>query len=258
MIRLQLFRTMQPWLLPLLLLGSGGRVQAQPAAQKAAIPATGAQKAAIPAVPAVIQPTTPPLSLELSLLGIKGAGALQAAIELTSDGKPLGTVRCDLFSDKAPQAVAAFVGLARGLVAFKDPHTSMWKKQPFYDRLPIHRVIADFLIQSGDPKCSEDAQCMFSPGSGDPGFALPDEARPELRFDQGGVLALADRGPGTAGSQFFITVRPAPWLTGHHTIFGQCDNLPLIEKLSQVETHLNDVPKTPVVIAKLTILRKPK
>ncbi|HMY57059.1 MAG TPA: peptidylprolyl isomerase [Pseudomonadota bacterium] len=223
-----------------------------------ALPTLLAAQAATPPPP--VGPTTPPLVLEQSLVGIKGQGALQATLELVSEGKPLGAVHCDLFADKAPQGVAAFVGLARGLVAFKDPHPQRtgWQKKPFYDGLPVHRVIGEFLIQSGDPKCFGDAQCMFTPGSGDPGFALPDEVRPELRFDQGGVLAMASRGPNTAGSQFFITVKAAPWLSGQHTIFGQCDNLPLLDQVSRLETYSNDAPKVPVVIQRLTVTRKNK
>lgn len=223
-------------------------------------PAPAAKNPATQPAAAAVAATTLPLVLEQSLAGLKGTGGLQATLSVTSEGKPLGAVRCDLFADKAPQAVAAFVGLARGLVAFKDPHPrgTGWQKKPLYDGMPIHRVIPDLLIQSGDPKCFGDAQCMFSPGSGDPGFALPDEIRPELRFDQGGVLAMANRGPNTAGSQFFITVKAAPWLSGQHTILGQCDNVQLVEKLSQVETLSNDVPKTPVVIDRLTITRKNK
>lgn len=220
--------------------------------------ATPAKPGPAPAAAGAISPTTPPLSLEQALAGLKGSGAPLATLELSSEGKPLGRVRCELLADKAPQAVAAFVGLARGLLAFKDPHNGQWQKKLFYDGMPIHRVIADFMLQGGDPKCSGDAQCMFSPGSGDPGFVLPDEIRPELRFDQGGLLALANRGAGTGGSQFFITVRAATWLTGHHTIFGLCDNLPLLEKLSQVETSPNDVPKIPILIQRLTVSRKPK
>lgn len=237
-------------------------------ATQAAVPAPAAKPAGPqaaagkpgPAAPAPVAPTTPPLSLEQSLVGIKGQGGLQATLELQSEGTALGAIRCDLFADKAPQAVAAFVGLGRGLVAFNDPHPQRagWQKRPFYDGLPVHRVIADFLIQSGDPKCVADAQCMFTPGSGDPGFALPDEIRPELRFDQGGVLAMASRGPNTGGSQFFITVKAAPWLSGQHTIFGQCDNLPLLEKLSRLETLSNDAPKTPVVIQRVLFSRKNK
>lgn len=215
-------------------------------------------KPGTPTAPVATLPTTPPLSLEASVAGLKGTGPLQATLELVSDSKPLGVVRCDLWPDKAPQAVAAFVGLARGLVAWKDPHNGEWKKKPLYDGTPLHRVIADFLIQGGDPKCNGDAQCMFNPGTGDPGFAIPDEARPDQRFDQGGLLALSNKGPGTGGSQFFITLRPAPWLSGHHTIFGSCDNLPLLEKLSQVETYPSDAPKTPIVIQKLTVTRKTK
>ncbi len=244
-------------LFPLAVAAQAAVTAPTPAAKAPTNPAT--TSATTPASAAVAA-TTPPLDLAQSLVGIKGTGGLQATISLASEGKPLGALRCDLLPDKAPQAVAAFVGLARGLVAFKDPHPrgSGWQKKPLYDGLPIHRVIPELLIQSGDPKCFGDAQCMFSPGSGDPGFAIPDEVRPELRFDQGGVLAMANRGPNTAGSQFFITVKAAPWLSGQHTIFGQCDNVQLLEKLSQVETLSNDVPKTPVVIERLTITRKTK
>lgn len=238
-----------------------------PAVQAPAVQAPAVQAPAVSA-PAVSAPAAPtksaspppaaPISLDAALAGLKGTGALSVSFELHSEGKSLGAVRCELWPDKAPQAVATFIGLSRGLVSWKDPHGGEWKKKPLYEGLILHRVIADFLIQGGDPKCAGDTQCMFSPGSGDPGFAIPDEPRPDLRFDQPGLLALSNKGPNTGGSQFFITLRPTPWLSGHHTLFGQCDNLPLLQKVSQVETYPNDAPKTPIVIQKLTVNRKPK
>lgn len=233
------------------------QAQAPQAPAPQAVPAPAIPAPAAPAKPASPPPAAP-ISLDAALAGLKGTGALSVSFELHSEGKSLGAVRCELWPDKAPQAVATFVGLVRGLVTWKDPHGGEWKKKPLYEGLLLHRVIADFLIQGGDPKCAGDIQCMFSPGSGDPGFAIPDEIRSDLRFDQPGLLALSNKGPNTGGSQFFITLRPTPWLSGHHTQFGLCDNLPLLQKVSQVETYPNDAPKTPIVIQKLTVNRKPK
>lgn len=219
---------------------------------------TSAQHSAQHSAQKEVEPTTPPLSLSASLAGLKGQGALYAQLAFSSEGKPLGSVLCELFPDKAPQAVAAFVGLARGLVAWKDPHSKTWVKKPLYDGLLVHRTVADVLIQAGDPKCFGDALCMFAPGTGEPGFVLPDEIHPEHRFEAGGSLAMASRGLGTAGSQFFVTLKPTTWLAGKHTVFGTCDGLPLLGTLSRTDTDKNDQPKTPLSLSRVTFFRKNK
>jgi peptidyl-prolyl cis-trans isomerase A (cyclophilin A) len=176
-----------------------------------------------------------------------------ATIEIVREGKPPQSLHCELFADKAPQTVANFIGLVRGLRTWKDPKLGQWVKRPLYDGNLLHRVIPEFLIQGGDPNCTVDPACRYTPGLGDPGYSIPDEIRPELRFDRGGRLAMANRGAGTAGSQFFITEREAAWLSGSNTIFGQCDGAELVSQLAHVETGSRDLPKAPLTIKRITI-----
>lgn len=222
----------------------------------APLPKTPETKAA-DAKPGDAKPAEPPpFTLAQATQGLAGNGALRATLEIEQNGKPFGTIRCDLFADKAPIAVANFVGLARGTRPYRDPASGKQMKRPFYDGNQIHRVIPDFMIQGGDPYCLVDASCSGRPGAGDPGYALPDEIRDDLRFDRGGRLAMAARGaPNTAGSQFFITERDTPWLNGAHTIFGDCQPTDVIHALSRLETKGLDVPTVPVYIKRVIITR---
>jgi peptidyl-prolyl cis-trans isomerase A (cyclophilin A) len=153
------------------------------------------------------------------------------------------TVR--LFEDRAPKTVANFTGLAEGT---KDPATGKpGQVKPFYDGLVFHRIISGFMIQGGDPQ---------GDGRGGPNYTFADEFDPKLKFDRAGLLAMANRGPNTNGSQFFITLAPTDWLNGRHTIFGEVvEGMDIIEKIGAVKTGANDRPVTPVVVNKLTILR---
>lgn len=118
-------------------------------------------------------------------------------------------------------------------------------KKGYYDKLIFHRVIEDFMIQGGDPKGN---------GTGGPGYEILDEFVKDLHFDKAGVLAMANRGPNTGGSQFFITVGPTPWLDNKHTIFGVVvRGLDVVEKISQVKTDKKDKPVMPVVIESITL-----
>jgi peptidyl-prolyl cis-trans isomerase A (cyclophilin A) len=127
-----------------------------------------------------------------------------------------GAMRCQLFPDKAPRTVANFVGLAAGTKDWTNPRTQQREHQhPLYDGVIFHRVIPGFMVQTGDPLGS---------GSGEVGFMFEDEIAPSLVFDKPGRLAMANRGPNTNASQFFVTVVPTPFLNGHYTIFGQCDS----------------------------------
>jgi peptidyl-prolyl cis-trans isomerase A (cyclophilin A) len=186
-----------------------GPVPARPAARPPVGPgrpgAAAAQKPGAPAPAIPAEPLTGPFTLAQATVGLPGTAPLVASIEFLENGDPKGVLRCDLFAEQAPLAVANFIGLARGLRPYQDPQTKQWVRRPFYDGNFIHRVVPDALIQAGDPNCTGDYNCHGLPGSGEPGYRLPDELRPELRFDRPGVLAMADRGPGTAGSQFFIT-----------------------------------------------------
>ena len=171
-------------------------------------------------------------------------GPLTAKIDTT-----LGAFTCELYDKQAPVTVANFVGLARGLRPWKDPKSGKWVKKPFYDGLIFHRVIPGFMIQGGDP---------LGTGTGNPGYRFEDEFSPDLKFDKPALLAMANAGPATNGSQFFITEGTPEHLTGRHTIFGHCDPLSLVTKITGVERGPRDKPITDVVIKKVTISRGKK
>ena len=158
----------------------------------------------------------------------------------------LGNITCTLFPDKAPATVDNFVGLATGTKKWKNPVSGATKEHtPLYDGTIFHRVIPNFMIQGGDPAGN---------GSGDPGYKFKDEFS-DLRFDQPGRLAMANSGPNTNGSQFFITEVPTPHLNNKHTIFGQCDNLALIQHIARVPVDGNDKPLTTIRIQHVKILQ---
>jgi peptidyl-prolyl cis-trans isomerase A (cyclophilin A) len=188
-------------------------------------------------------------SIEEATKGL-GKGTLTAKIETS-----LGTFHCELFEQDAPQTVANFVGLARGLRPFLDLGTSEWVKRPFYDGLVFHRVIPSFMIQGGDIRGN---------GSGEPGYTIPDEKNAPHKFDRGGVLAMANRGSNTGGSQFFITEQAQPPLDdggaagGHYQIFGQCAEVDLVRKIARVPRTGMDRPLADVKITKITIDRAMK
>jgi len=156
-----------------------------------------------------------------------------------------GEFTARLFEDRAPLTVANFTGLAEGT---KDPATGKpGQSKPFYDSLVFHRVIEGFMIQGGDPQGN---------GRGGPGYTFGDEFGSKLVFDRAGLLAMANRGPNTNGSQFFITLAPAEWLNNKHTIFGEViEGLDIVKKIGTVRTGPGDRPVTPVVVNTLTILR---
>jgi len=158
-----------------------------------------------------------------------------------------GTIVAQLFPDKAPKTVENFVGLAEGTKADKDPNLGEMVKRHFYDGLTFHRVIPNFMMQGGDPTGT---------GRGGPGYRFEDEIDPTLKFDQPGRLAMANAGPNTNGSQFFITQTPTEWLNGKHTIFGQVvEGMDLVDKICSTLGSQSGAPKEPVTIKKLTIER---
>ena len=160
----------------------------------------------------------------------------------------MGRITCQFFQKQAPKAVANFIGLAEGTKDWVDPQTQKkMHNKPFYDGTTFHRVIPEFMIQGGDPTGT---------GSGDPGFAFEDEFNPDLNFDVPGRLAMANSGPNTNGSQFFITEVPTEHLNQRHTIFGQCDeaSISVVKAIARVERDANDKPVTPVVLSKVTIV----
>jgi peptidyl-prolyl cis-trans isomerase A (cyclophilin A) len=189
--------------------------------------------------------------------------ALPDAPSTTSNAKPpviptgptavidttMGRLTCKLYDTQAPETVANFIGLAEGSKDWTDSATL--KKvhgQPFFNGTTFHRVIPGFMIQGGDKAGN---------GTGDPGYLFKDEIDPSLTFDEPGRLAMANSGPNTNGSQFFITEVPVPHLNGKHTIFGQCDehSVLLVASIARVQRNDDDKPVTPVVINKITIVR---
>ena len=158
-----------------------------------------------------------------------------------------GTVTVRLFPDHAPLTVRNFVELAEGGREWTNPQTRATTKDKLYDGTIFHRVIAGFMIQGGDP---------LGTGTGGPGYQFKDEIHPDLRFDKPYLLAMANAGPGTNGSQFFITTAPTPWLNRKHTIFGEViEGADVVDRISRVKTHAGDRPVTDVVLESVVVTR---
>ncbi len=166
---------------------------------------------------------------------------VQAIFETT-----MGNITCTLFPDKAPITVDNFIGLATGTKDWTNPVSgATMHHKPLYDGTVFHRVIPNFMIQGGDP---------LGNGTGSPGYTFRDE-QSDLTFDQAGRLAMANSGPNTNGSQFFITEVPAPHLNGHYNIFGQCDNVDLVKQIARLATDpRNDRPFNPPKITHVKII----
>jgi peptidyl-prolyl cis-trans isomerase A (cyclophilin A) len=160
-----------------------------------------------------------------------------------------GDIAITLFPDQAPKTVRNFVELAEGTKQWVHPRTRKPTNAPFYDGLTFHRVIPNFMIQGG---------CPLGTGTGDPGYSFADEFHPELTFDRPYLLAMANAGPNTNGSQFFVTVAPTAWLNFKHTIFGEVADAAsraVIDEIAAVPTGPQDRPLEAVVIQKVTIER---
>lgn len=157
----------------------------------------------------------------------------------------LGTFTIELFADKAPKTVENFVGLATGTKEWTDPKTRQPVKRPFYDGLVFHRIIDNFMIQGG---------CPLGRGTGGPGYRFADEFHPELKHTGPGILSMANAGPGTNGSQFFVTLVPCPWLDRRHSVFGKVvEGMDVIETIGSARTGAGDRPLQDIVIEKLSI-----
>ena len=156
-----------------------------------------------------------------------------------------GNITCVLYEKQAPKTVKNFIALAQGTKEWIDPKTNKKVKNPLYDGTIFHRVIPGFMIQGGDP---------MGMGIGGPGYQFEDEIVKDLVFDCPGRLAMANSGPNTNGSQFFITVVPTPWLNGRHTIFGQViEGQKVIEDIIRVKKDSRDKPLEPVILKKVVI-----
>ncbi len=179
---------------------------------------------------------------DLSAAEKKVSAGLSAVME-TSEGN----ITIQLFEKEAPKTVANFVDLAEGKKEWTDPKTGQKVKKPLYDGLVFHRVIPGFMIQGGDP---------MGNGMGGPGYQFADEFVSTLKFDKVGKLAMANSGPGTNGSQFFITDGVTEHLNNRHTIFGQVtEGQNIVNKIANVARGPRDVPKTAVVIKTIRIVR---
>jgi peptidyl-prolyl cis-trans isomerase A (cyclophilin A) len=159
-----------------------------------------------------------------------------------------GSFTVRLFEKEAPKTVANFVGLAEGSKTWRDPASGQQVTRPFYDGLVFHRIIDGFMIQGG---------CPHGTGTGGPGFKFEDEFSPALKHDRAGVLSMANAGPNTNGSQFFITLGPTPHLNNRHSVFGEVvEGFDVVKAIGSVTTGRQDRPIDDVVIETVTIERR--
>ena len=160
-----------------------------------------------------------------------------------------GTFTARLFDAETPKTVANFAGLAEGTTEWTDPRTKKKTKQPYYNGTIFHRVIADFMIQGGDP---------LGQGTGGPGYKFADEFSQTLRHSKPGVLSMANSGPNTNGGQFFITLVPTPWLDNKHSVFGEIvEGMDVVTKIGKTATAKpGDRPVKPITITCVTIEKK--
>ncbi len=173
---------------------------------------------------------------------VPGSGELHAIIHTNH-----GIIDVKLFEHKAPKTVANFVGLATGKRTWTDPDTFTERNDPFYDGVIFHRVIPGFMIQGGD---------RLGKGTGGPGYRFADEFHPELRHTKAGMLSMANAGPNTNGSQFFITEGPTPHLDGRHAIFGEVvEGMDVVNAIAQAPRNGRDRPHTDVVMQRVEIKR---
>ena len=158
----------------------------------------------------------------------------------------VGKIVCKLFADDCPMTVGNFVGLATGEIPWKSPEGESVSR-PLYDGTVFHRVIPDFMIQAGDP---------LGNGTGGPGYRFDDEIVADLKHDKPGILSMANAGPGTNGSQFFVTEIATPWLDGKHTVFGEViEGLEIVKQIAHAPTGAMDRPKPVITLDKVTISR---
>lgn len=160
----------------------------------------------------------------------------------------LGQIICRLEEEKTPETVKNFVGLATGEKEYLDPVSGKKSNEPFYDGTVFHRVIKNFMIQGGD---------RLGQGIGGPGYRFKDEFHPSLKHETAGILSMANSGPNTNGSQFFITLVPTPWLDGKHSVFGKVvRGEEVLKKIGTAPTGSNDRPKEEIKINHVKIVRE--
>lgn len=151
----------------------------------------------------------------------------------------MGDMKLELYEQRAPKTTKNFIDLVQ---------------QGYYDQVKFHRVIKDFMIQGGDPLTKDDTKQQLW-GTGGPGYTIDDEFHPELKHDKAGVLSMANAGPDSGGSQFFITLAPTPWLDGKHAVFGEIvEGQEVLEKIGASSTGSRDIPKDDIVMEKVTIV----
>ena len=189
-------------------------------------------------------PTFPPID-------VAGDGQLYARLKTTQ-----GTIVIKLEEQRAPKTVASFVGLATGAIDWKDPVTrKSMKGTPLYDGVRFHRVIPGFMVQVGDP-LSRDKEQAARWGTGGPGYTYGDEIHRELKHEGAGVLSMANAGPGTNGSQFFITEGATPHLDGRHTVFGRVVvGQDVVKRIANVKRNPRDCPLEDQLIEKVELFR---
>jgi peptidyl-prolyl cis-trans isomerase A (cyclophilin A) len=159
----------------------------------------------------------------------------------------MGDIVVQLYEDKAPKTVANFTELASGSKEWTDPKTSAKVKRPLYNGTIFHRVIPGFMIQGGDP---------LGNGTGGPGYRFEDEFSPDLKHSKAGILSMANAGPNTNGSQFFITEKPTPWLDGKHSVFGEVvKGQNVVDAIANVPRDMRDKPIKDVILQEVVISR---
>ena len=181
-------------------------------------------------------PDFPPIEVE-------GEGELRARFRTS-----VGDILVHLYEEKAPRTVANFVALANGKIEWEDPNNGETTSRPLYDNTVFHRVIPNFMIQGGDP---------LGQGTGGPGYRFHDEFHATLRHHKPGVLSMANSGPNSNGSQFFITEVATPWLDNKHSVFGEViETMDVVKAIGKIATNpVNNRPQTDVVLESVTIYR---
>jgi peptidyl-prolyl cis-trans isomerase A (cyclophilin A) len=179
--------------------------------------------------------------MDFSYVKIPGTGELRAVIETS-----MGDITIRLFESLVPNTVNNWVGLATGQIEWVDPSGAR-RNEPLYDDTIFHRVIPDFMVQAGDPQ---------GDGRGGPGYRFRDEFHPKLTHSKPGILSMANSGPNTNGSQFFITEVATPWLDKRHSVFGEViENVQLVKSMARVPKGMHDKPIKDIILRRVNVFR---